>query len=81
MAGTTPVTPFKGYIGADGEFHLPISTDEFTLHQLWLSTKNKKKTKKNKKKTKKNKKKKQKTKKETTTTITIHALSAPTAFN
>ena len=32
MAGTTPVTLFKGYIGADGEFHLPISTDEFTPH-------------------------------------------------
>ena len=34
MAGTTPVTPFRGYTGADEEFHLPISTDEFTLHQF-----------------------------------------------
>ena len=33
MAGTTSVTPFRGYTGADGEFYLPISTDEFTLHQ------------------------------------------------
>ena len=34
MAGTTPVTPFRRYTGADGEFHLPTKTDEFTPHQL-----------------------------------------------
>ena len=33
MAGTTPVTSFRRYTGADGEFHLPTTTDEFTLHQ------------------------------------------------
>ena len=34
MAGTTPVTPFRRYTGADGEFHLPTKTNEFTPHQF-----------------------------------------------
>ena len=43
MAGTTPVILHKGYIDADGEFHLPISTDEFVLHHhrfSWMMTTN-----------------------------------------
>ena len=32
MAGTTPVTPLRRYPGADGEFHMPTTTDEFTIH-------------------------------------------------